>query len=432
MKYIKSLLCIVLIMLMLSGCTFRLASSVNDLVSPVSPLGENADILHALDAYVSNGYSLKNPVHGKNITSFSFFDIDNDKVDEAIAFYEPKDNLGEIEMAIIKKVDSSWSVVENILGKGKAVFSVDFKDVNGDKKTEIVVCWDIINNSTNHEFSVYKIKNDKNKIKLSLIDEPITINEYIFVDYDGDGLDEALLFELTSGNFTSAKAELYSLKNNHFKLLGETKLDSHITSYTTLQIEEAENDIRVYADAVGSDGASMLTEVIYWSNSYDTIISPFYSYSTGRTYDTGRSAMIPSTDVDDDGLLEIPTDKKKKTPKQVSAVNWKCYKNTTLIHKCYSLLVDTDNYFVTIPDKHFNKIKVSYDEKSKEMSVLNKSSKNLVFSIKPMLKATYDSNKDSDYSVVMENSGYYYLAKLGNDKDIKITIDEIKQFIKSC
>ncbi len=431
MKYIKTIICALVIATILCGCSFHFESSVNDLVSPISPLGENADIQSALNSFVSNGYSLRNPSSGNYKTSYNLFDIDGDDIDEAVSFYEPKDNLGEIEMAIIKKGKNGWKVVENIKGTGKSVYSLDFKDVNGDGTTEIVVCWDVINNSTNHEFSVYKISK-KDKINLSLLGEQKTVNNYIFFDYDFDGLDELVLFEISTGGYTSSKAEIYSLKYNNFYLLGETKLDSHITTYSNLQTEKAEDDIRIYADAIGSDGASMLTEIVYWSNSYDTIISPFYSYSTGRTKGTSRKAMLPSMDINDDGRLEIPLDGKKKLPKQIKSIDWKIYKNTILIHTDYSLYVENDNYFVIISDDDYSNVSAKYDTDNRELSVINKKTKKNIFMIKPVLKAVYDEKNYTDYSIVMENSGYYYLAKLGDDTSIKISIDELKGLIKSC
>jgi hypothetical protein len=407
-----------------------MASSIDELISPVSPFGDNADIQSAMDSFAKNGYSLKTPNDGEYISSYNFYDIDNDGADEAFAFYEPSDNLGTIDMAVIKKINDKWEVVENITGDGKDIHSISFDDINGDDKDDVLVCWDVISNSSNHQLSVYEYTSKNESSKLSKIDESITVNNYICVDINNDSVDELLLFEINTGTSSSVKSELYSLKNNTFELLGETKLDSHITSYTKLQIEQAEDDIRIYADAVGSDGASMLTEIIYWSNGYDTIVSPFYSYSTGKTKETSRSAMISSQDINDDGLIEIPTDISiKNLPSAVSAVDWMIYKNTTLIHTNYSLLVKDDGYIVNVDDNYINKISVKYDEDNRLMTVLNKSDKSELFEIMPVLKATYDENNYSGYTTILEDSGYYYLAKCGDNADI--TIDKLKTYIKS-
>ena len=144
MKQIKVFACIVLIVALLSGCSFRLASSVNDLISAVAPFGDNADVKNALDSFLPNGYILKNPSSGDYITSYNFYDLDSDSKEEAVAFYESNDNLGTVCMAIIKELDGKWQVVSNVKGYGDDAYRLDFADVNNDRKPEILVCWNTI------------------------------------------------------------------------------------------------------------------------------------------------------------------------------------------------------------------------------------------------------------------------------------------------
>ena len=176
----------------------------------------------------------------------------------------------------------------------------------------------------------------------------------------------------------------------------------------------------------------MTTEVIYWSDIYDTIISPFYSYSTGITEETTRKLLVPSMDVNNDKEIEIPSVYKLKLPKQVAALNWMKYKNTTLVHSCYSLYAKNNNYTVVLDNDVFKKVTAEYNEKTNEMTVVNKNNGKKVFSVVPVLKAIYRSSNFSGYTVVMEKSGYYYLAKIGDDTDIKMNIDTIKSCIKHC
>ena len=432
MKYLKTLICAVLVCFLLSGCSFRVSSSIDDLISPVSPFGDNADIKKALDDYVQNGYSLKAPDSGDFITSYNFYDLDGNQTEEAIAFYEPGDNLGTIDMAIIQKINDKWTVTENIVGEGKEVHSLEFDDINGDGDTELIVCWNVIAGSSSHELCVYRTESAEDGLKLEMIDGSKTVNNYITVDLYGDKTDELLLFEINAGSSSSAKAELYSVLDNELKLIGETKLDSHITSYENLKIEKAEETVRVYADALGTDGSSMLTEIIYWSRSYDTIVSPFYSYSTGLSTDTIRNHPLPSLDVNGDELIEIPIDYELETVgENISAFDWQIYKRSVLMHAAYSLYAEKDGYIVLIPDKYINKISASYNEERREMTVYNNETNNEVFSIMPVLKATYSDEKYPDYNNVLESSGYCYLVWQGSDEDIVITADELKEFIKT-
>ena len=70
MKFLKAFLPVIILALLLSGCSFRLFSTAEDLIYPVSPSGENANVQKALDNYIKNGYSLKTPVGGEFKTSF--------------------------------------------------------------------------------------------------------------------------------------------------------------------------------------------------------------------------------------------------------------------------------------------------------------------------------------------------------------------------
>lgn len=431
MKYLKALICAVLIALMLSGCSFRMSSSIEDLISPISPFGDNADIQEALNSYTKNGYSLKTPSGGDYIASYNFYDIDGDGIDESFAFYEPSDDLGTISMALIKKINDKWSVIENIKGDGKDIYSISFNDVNNDGNVELLVCWDVISNSSNHNLSIYLMNINDDSVKLKQIGESVSINNYVVYDYNQDSKNELLLFEI-NGASSSSKAKLYSLRNNSFKLLGETKLDSHIISYTNIQVEKAENDVRIYADAIGSDGSSMLTEIIYWSDTYDSIISPFYSYSTGLTKGTSRNLNLTCRDINQDGLIEIPSNcNVKNLPKKVKAVDWKVYKRTILVHSEYSLVVNDDGYMVVLPDNTLDNITVLYDNEERLMTVKDKKTKNDIFLIKPVLKATYKESEHKDYKIVLEASGYYYLAQVGKDTKITISIDDLTEMVKS-
>lgn len=437
MKFVKILLPIFIAAFLLSGCgSFKLASSIDDLISPVSPSGEDASVQSAMDTFCKGGYSVKIPAAGEYTTSYIYFDYDEDGTNEAIAFYEPNDALGKIDMAVLEKNDSdAWHVIANVQGEGTDVYSVDFCDVNGDGQTEFLISWNVISNSTTHLLSVYKYSaGEKGKIKLQAITDPMQYSAYIPVDMDGDAVQELMFFSVDQLKSLSANATLYSFRDDQKTLLGETKVDGHVSAYKYLQVGQADGDVAVYADAIRSDGNSMVTELIYWSDYYNSIISPFYSYNTGLTSDTTRDAMVPSCDINDDKQIEIPTDADfKDLPGGVDAVDWCAYKSSVLVHAAYSLVAQHDHYQVVIPDKYFKKISVSYDEDTRCMTVHSKAEKKAVFSVMPVLKSRFQekSGEYADYTELFSDSGYIYLAKIGDASDIQISADALKDRIKT-
>ena len=315
----------------------------------------------ALDNYIKNGYSLKTPVGGEFKTSYIFFDVDFDGEDEAVTFYEPSANPDTVNLAVIDKTEAGWNVVCNIVGDGSDIYSVAFTDLDGDTVPEMIVLWDTFSDSSSHMLSVYNKIADENGFSFHQIGKSMLMNDYIAADINGDGMNELLVFTVDSGDSISAKAVLYSYKDRTPQSLGSTKLDGHISSYKSIKTEMVGKKAYVYADAVKSNGSQMLTEIVMWSDYYDTIISPFYNYSTGITKETTRGIRLNSQPVSENGRMAIPLDADKKgLPSYVEAVDWHCYSEDVLKHEIYSLAVKKDNYQIVISDKIFDDIQVIF------------------------------------------------------------------------
>lgn len=432
MKWIKIIAVIVLVSFVLSGCSFRLASSVDELISPVSPQGDDADVQNALSSFVSGGYSLKTPSAGDFTTAYSFFDVDGDSVEEAVVFYETEKTPGKCSMAVIDKVNGSWTVVYNINSEYSDVYSLSFSDLTGDGINEFIVLWDVISNSVNHVLYVYS-QNIKDKYSLTQLGSELTVNNCITVDMDLDTVNEMLAFTIESGDSVSSTATLYEYSESGRETLGRTKLDGHISYYSDIQYNVADDRVYIYADAVKSDGTQMLTEVIYWSDYYDTIISPFYSYSNGTTSLTVRSSMINCADVDDDGIIEIPTDvSMQEIPSDVMAVKWNKYNDSVLVTSCYSLVVQKDEYQLIIPDEYIDDIKVLYSPESSLLTVTD-SNDNSLFSVMCVLKAHYNPSSSAfkGYSEIAESSGYVYLTRVDESGNTDFSVQSVKSMIRT-
>lgn len=434
MKKLRVLLVVLCLSLLLAGCSnFRLATSIDDLITPVSPSGDNAGVQNAVDEYCKAGYLIKIPSSGKYTTSFVFYDLDNDGTDEAVSFYEPSDDRGTVSLAVLKKGNDKWSVVDDIKGDGADVESVDFCDVNNDGRVEILVCWNVIAKSTNSKISVYNQTQSDEGYSLEQFDDSIIAGEFICADVNGDGINEVVTFNIGS-SAESPTAELYSFADNSKQRIGRTKLDSTIISFENIIAAETTEGMSIYADALKADGSSMVTEFLYWSDYYDSIVSPFYSYSSGKTTETTRSSIINSKDIDGDGEVEIPVDgKAANLPKQITAQNWMIYKNTVLNHKCYTYSCKRDSYSLLVDDDLFSDVSVRYDNDNRIMTLVSKDGEQEYFSIIAVISSAYNADELSlqGYTEIFTNSGFIYLAKINEQADISFTIDDLKNMIKS-
>lgn len=144
---------------------------------------------------------------------------------------------------------------------------------------EIIVCWSVVSKQTGTSINVYSQNENDNKYSLKSVSKAITGSNFICVDANDDGVMELLVFA-TGTSSENPRAELYSFGTGKRELIGETRLDSTITSFESIKYAKTDEGTSIYADALCADGSSMVTEFIYWSDYYNSIISPFYSYST--------------------------------------------------------------------------------------------------------------------------------------------------------
>ncbi len=432
LRYIKPLLAAIAIAVLCSGCSFNLAASADDLIAPVLPEGENSEVQGALKNFCGNSFVLKAPLSGEYTTPYIFNDINSDGEEEAVVFYEVPGDSEIINMAVISKLSGEWEVAENITGEGSEVYSIEFVDFNNDGNVELVVLWNMISNSSNHVLTVYSQDYENGDYSVSRVGNTISLDDYACVDINGDGRTELIALVIDSAN-TSARAIMYKYhQNSGMQSEGYTKLDGHISAYSNVVVESNEDDVYIFADAVSSNMAQSLTEIIKYSDYYSTIISPFYSYATASTTDTVRTFVMNSTDVNGDGLVEIPLDADYSAGKYVKAVEWKNYNGNALNHSCYSLVLFDDAYQVFVPDSYIddNMISVKYDSKNSIFAIRDMSGQN-VLRVRRTLVTEYQQNV-SDYDGYFELfnvSGYVYMAKCGNSKEIPLTDEEIMQMV---
>ncbi len=425
-KFIKLVVPILLISFLFSGCSFHISSSLDELITPISPFGEDAKISEALDDYAKK-YTLKTCINGNYTSSFVKKDLNGDGKSEAIVFYEPSDALGTVNMALLAVRDGKWQVTSSIVGKGSDVSEISFCDLTGNGQENILVSWEVISNNSNYILSIYSYSSAEDGFELSVLNEDLSFSKYTTADLNNDNLNEVLIFNTPSSDSGSSSAVLYSFKNNAKKKLGSTKLDSNITSYSNITVDKSDdNGAVVYADAVKGQN-SMITEIVYWSDKHDTIISPFYDYKTGVTKETYRSNTITCRDIDGDKSIEIPMDcDDASVPSQLKLINWKTYGNYVLFHKQYSVLNDKDGYFLSVDDKVFKNTYPMYDEKNRELTVKDKENDKILFSLKTVFKAEYSEDAFGGYQMLYEKAPFCYLVSV-QENEYDISYEYIKQ-----
>lgn len=309
MKKLFALVTVVALIFICSGCSLNFFS-VDSLITPPAQSGKNGEVQKAFnDLMKDTKFQLKTPVAGEYQTSFVLLDINNDGSEEAFVFYSDSSSVeSSVRMAFMESIDGNWIITSDIKGAGNGVYDVNFVDLNNDGLLEIFVSWSLLDSKTTRIVSTFEVVyNEDNIISLNSFG-----NEYcdskIFLDFNNDGSDDLVLVYLDdTGAVQKSYLRMFLLSEDH-KLVkyGETVLDSSIASVSSIQSDTVSLNgstvTRLFIDCLKND-RMIFTELVYWDAVHRVTVREFTEPSVTNL----RNSSVLCKDIDNDGLLEIPS-----------------------------------------------------------------------------------------------------------------------------
>lgn len=378
MKKILSICLIFIICLAFTSCDFSI-NSVDTLMRPPKLSGESNLLQVAFEKSLENIDSviMKNPISGDNRSSFLFYDLDKDNSPEAFAFYSDPASSEVAYFSIFKKTDDNWVRVANIKGRGEEIYEIEFADLNGDGVNEIIISWTFLtaseksinnsfSNSSDRVLTVYSYnKKETNLIKTEYFTK-------IFVDdFNNDKCDEILLFNINLANIENRTiARLLSFDSNYLIDRDITLTLSNMIDVYNVATDVLNGNTRIYIDGLINEN-TLITEVINVSHNDFTISLPLYEANTSEIPLTARNSQILSIDIDNDGVVEIPTyetipnainiseNLSETTP--LSLTVWSEIKENVLSVDFKCLYNIQFNYYYEIPVEWIDNLEITYN-----------------------------------------------------------------------
>ncbi len=304
-KVLALILSASLLLITFSGCSLNFFS-VESLMAPPMQSGRNGEVQAAFKKYMNDkNVLLKTPARGSYQTPFIFFDLDGDGQDEVLVFYVDNTVDASVRFAVLECVNETWLISATLTGAGNGVYDVEFIDMNNDGIREIFVGWSLFEAKTSRVVTVYSVQRGENGV----ISLEMLASEYYntksFVDFNNDGRsDLVLIFLDDSTGIQKSYMRNFSLsESGELVKYSEILINSAITSVAQIQYDTpADTGItRLFIDCLKSD-TLVFTEVIYWNNSKLSAVRAFEDADTA----TLRNSKVLSTDIDGDGLIEVP------------------------------------------------------------------------------------------------------------------------------
>ena len=385
-------------LMMLSGCS--LLSTGDELLSAPQAGGEVSKIQAALNELVTVDYTLKYPTSGEYRSAIVRYDITGDGREEAIAFFSTEaENITQMHVAVLTEKEGKWQAAKDASTLASGVERVEFCDLNGDGKHEIMVGWSILGN-VDKQVSVYTFDGS---VLLPRAAEKY--NEFICCDLDTDGKNELLVFHVNSTEGT-ARARMLELRPDGINEKASAVTDGGVSSYFGIRVGKLlDGREAIFLD--GKKGAGSITEIIYLSGG--VLVNPLYSAEEAKTQ-TERVFTDAVYDMGGDGFIDIPMHVVAPGYENVESgreyiTKWCAYNGRSLVVTATTISDIQDGYFMTVPKSHEGKITfvTSADGRVKTVSRYSaeeEAIKEVLFKLKEIPKEEYV--EDEDYTVVAE------------------------------
>lgn len=342
-RLIASVIMLCLLAAAFTGCSGAKMKSPMGLMRPPLSAGVDSELKSAFlaaatgkgKAASSSDISLISPLSGDYRSAFVLHDIDNDGVDEALVFYKLENEPSKEHMNVLDNVNGKWVSVGDFSGTGTSVNFVRFVQMTETGYPAILVSQSLYENDSSKILSVYVCTGTEEKLTVkNVCTEVYSIMENIDVDSDGQ-LDIFLIQQdLTNNNSPRSTAKVFKMNaSGTLDEFGTARLDGGISKYCSIQTDKvsASSPLRIYVDAIKGD-AQAITEVLYWSTSSKSLVTPMFSLDTQSNMFTARSELLASQDYDRDGIIEIPSQRplmgsrKYESPKnlyaQMNVTSW--------------------------------------------------------------------------------------------------------------
>ena len=360
-------------------------------------------------------------------------DLDGNDSNEAVAFFRNSAETSSVHMLVMYSKDNSWEIVSDNIFETTDIDSVDFADLTGNGKAEIIV------NSTTYTPNVGKLScYSYSEGKTNEVGSGQSCSSFVTGDFDNDGTSEIMSLVLyTTENEALASMLDYNEDSKSLYAKAMANMDPNVVKYKNIAVTKLDNDITgIVVDGTSANEVTN-TQVIFYSRDLAILRNPLFKEKAKNI--TRRSSQIICSDIDKDGKLEIPVTldlpKQSGDSKNIYAdkIIWNSFDTPkeALVAK-QAVIINYDYMFMmNYADKWSeNKVTAITDLESETTSFYAWNGTKLdteLFEIKVFPVSEWESGKSDDFTLITKDDKYAYtFNNINPDTQISLSDDEIK------
>lgn len=293
-KFAVTGLTALLMILLFCGCIGR---SPDELYALPRQSEAYYDLQSAIDQVMEAGTVFSAPGSGTNQQAVQLADLDGDGQDEALVFLRGGSQK-PLKIHVFDRAGDSFESVALLEGDGSAFDAVEYADLDGYPGMELI-CGRQVSDQVLQSLSVYSWREDR-------VVELMTANytEFRTVDLNGDSRKDVFLIR-DEAEERAGVAELYCVREGLMEREREATLS--VPAGAVRRIISGLMCPGVPAVFVASDydETSIITDIFAFHEGVFTNVSA--SVETGLSTQTVRNYNAYATDIDADGIIELPS-----------------------------------------------------------------------------------------------------------------------------
>lgn len=342
--------------LLLSGCLFQ---GTEELYALPKQSEEYYELQTEIELLLTDQTAYAAPTSGTNQQSVQLADLDGDLEDEAIVFLR---TTGEkpLRAYIFDRIGEDFRNVAVIEGDGSSFASVEYVQIDGEPGLEMVLGRQI-SEQVPQALSVYALRDNRVVELMSA-----NYNEYTIADLDRDGKMDIFLLRF-SAEVRNGVAEYYHHTGSQIERAPESMLSTGVENVRRIITGYVDNEVPAVFVASMYDENSIVTDIFALRD--DAFVNITAEGATGTSAQTVRNYYVYATDIDKDGLIELP--QPRQLPQDETAAEGDAY----WIIDWYHLSIDGErekklttyhNYsggwFLVLPEAWEDQLTITYDE----------------------------------------------------------------------
>ncbi len=294
MKRRKCILLLIAAALLLSGCGMR---TVEDMYSLPKRSADYNHLQSAIQAAM-DGLEYAAPLSGENQQSLQMADLTGDGISEYLLFARSAADE-PMRILIFRQTGDGYEWMTTIRSQGTAFDRVEYVDMDGTPGVELVVgCR--VSDQIMGDVSVYTFRDGQEQQLMRA-----NYEKFLTCDLNSDKRSELMILRAGESDAQRGIGVLYGFEGGRMERSAEVELSGaaeHIKRIMAGSLHGGKPAVYVASSA---DGNAIVTDIFAIKDGAFTNIS--FSNESGTSVRTLRNYYVYADDIDDDGILELPS-----------------------------------------------------------------------------------------------------------------------------